>query len=406
MRPCTAAATAAAYARVGAAKAADAPTASMMDTAEAALLGSLVSCRHTIRKTRVRVAEGPEVVMSSIWVHPPGDDRRAGPDDPPIVMTGGVGAGAAMFYKNLDGLARRTGRRVIAVDWLGCGTSSRSPGFPRPRRLGGGPGDRGALAGAGLRFFLDSFEEWRIASGIRRFDLIGHSYGGFLSGHYTASRHGGAVRRLILMSSWGVPAMRPPAERGSGAGFSLRAPPVLSCIAGALLSLNLSPLSPVRAVNAVSTKSGSGLIRAAIRRRLGRAIGDGEEMRLVSDYIYAINVGGAGGVSSIEQSFSTFMVPAIDRWSSAAGADEIGFYAVCPLEEALRSLRASVPVSFIYGDRDWMRSRGADRVIRELGADVHVIANSGHLMYVENAEHFNSVVASILERADEEAVRL
>ena len=71
-----------------------------------------------------------------------------------------------------------------------------------------------------------------------------------------------------------------------------------------------------------------------------------------------------------------------------------------------RSLGSSMPVHFIYGDRDWMRSRGADRVIRELGADVHVIANSGHLMYVENAEHFNSVVASILERADEEAVRL
>ena len=55
-------------------------------------------------------------------------------------------------------------------------------------------------------------------------------------------------------------------------------------------------------------------------------------------------------------------------------------------------------VSFVYGDRDWMRSRGADRVAREIGADVHTIENAGHLMYIENYEHFNSVAASILQR--------
>ena len=244
----------------------------------------------------------------------------------------------------------------------------------------------------------DAFEQWRLASGLVEFDLIGHSFGGFLCGHY-AHRYS-PVRKLILMSSWGVPALEAFSDKSPAPAAAswprLRAPPVMSLIAKGLLNLNFSPLSIVRAVSVFSTASAQSLVRAAITRRLGRSVRDAEEMKLIADYIFAINVSGRR-VTSIEQSFSTFMDPAIDRWpSSAVKGEEIGFYAVCPLEGPLRSMRPEV--SFVYGDRDWMRSRGADRVAREIGADVHTIENAGHLMYIENYEHFNSVAASILQR--------
>lgn len=47
----------------------------------------------------------------------------------PLVMTHGFGSGSAMFYRNLEPLARRTRGPVFAVDWLGMGRSSR-PDYP------------------------------------------------------------------------------------------------------------------------------------------------------------------------------------------------------------------------------------------------------------------------------------
>ena len=66
--------------------------------------------------------------INTFMMNPPESSSKAD-DDVPIVMTHGFGSGLAMFYRNLDDLSARSGRRVYAVDWLGMGRSSR-PEYP------------------------------------------------------------------------------------------------------------------------------------------------------------------------------------------------------------------------------------------------------------------------------------
>jgi cardiolipin-specific phospholipase len=68
--------------------------------------------------------------INSLIVSPPEHVKhvhaKEASDDVPIVMTHGFGSGLAMFYRNLEDLSTRSGRRVYAVDWLGMGRSSRA----------------------------------------------------------------------------------------------------------------------------------------------------------------------------------------------------------------------------------------------------------------------------------------
>lgn len=115
-----------------------------------------------------------------------------------IVLAHGLGSGLGFFWPNYDALLRKNGGaydRVIGVDWLGFGASSRPRVLaPRYRKLpeadswwnrfslcgtrfcedsdtsssssslterSEGNGGGGGGAGAAARFFTDSFEEWR-----------------------------------------------------------------------------------------------------------------------------------------------------------------------------------------------------------------------------------------------------
>ena len=53
------------------------------------------------------------------------------------------------------------------------------------------------------KYFLDSIEQWRIAMGnLTNFYLIGHSFGGYLSGLYASMYHQ-HIRKLLCISPIG-----------------------------------------------------------------------------------------------------------------------------------------------------------------------------------------------------------
>ncbi len=70
-------------------------------------------------------------------------------------------------------------------------------------------------------FFVDSLESWRIAVGVERMLLIGHSLGGYLSAAYSV-RYPERLSGLILMSPAGIPrgpkyrADKPEGEKNEG----------------------------------------------------------------------------------------------------------------------------------------------------------------------------------------------
>lgn len=73
------------------------------------------------------------------------------------------------------------GFRVVAYDQLDCGASAR-PGDPKLWTIAR---------------YAEEVEAVRKALGLGRFDLLGHSWGGWLAVEYMA-RYGGAVRSLVL----------------------------------------------------------------------------------------------------------------------------------------------------------------------------------------------------------------
>jgi pimeloyl-ACP methyl ester carboxylesterase len=105
-------------------------------------------------------------------------------DAPPLVCVPGYGAGAAFFFKNLGPLAA-AGYRVHAVDWRGTGLSGR-PAFAAETHA------------EAVSFFLNALEAWRVAHGIDRMSLLGHSLGGYLAARY-ALAHPTRVERLLLV---------------------------------------------------------------------------------------------------------------------------------------------------------------------------------------------------------------
>ncbi|KAK8849446.1 hypothetical protein IAR55_004779 [Kwoniella newhampshirensis] len=121
-----------------------------------------------------------------------------------VVVLHGYAAALGFFFRNWESIAQSTaatGRRTFFLDWLGMGLSSRpSPSLlasptsaPTPTRVS-----------RAEHFFLSSLESWRIAAGLDKMILVGHSLGGYLASAY-AVRYPERVRGLILVSPAGIP---------------------------------------------------------------------------------------------------------------------------------------------------------------------------------------------------------
>lgn len=56
------------------------------------------------------------------------------------------------------------------------------------------------------QFFVESLEKWRIAMGeLTDFILAGHSFGGYICGHYALKYHK-HIKKLLMLSPAGVKA--------------------------------------------------------------------------------------------------------------------------------------------------------------------------------------------------------
>ena len=89
----------------------------------------------------------------------------------PIVIVHGMGAGMAMFAKNIDNLIEETNKTIFTIDLPGFGRSSRT-------NLGDTPDDVDTR-------MVTALERWREALGLNKFYLLGHSFGGYLSALYS-----------------------------------------------------------------------------------------------------------------------------------------------------------------------------------------------------------------------------
>ena len=102
-------------------------------------------------------------------------------------MIHGLGGGLPCFYKNYEHFCRD--RKVYGIDLPGFALSSRVT-FPKePEKC--------------LEMMVDLVEKWRRRVRIKKFILLGHSFGGYVSAAY-AVEHPSRVRHLVLVDPWGM----------------------------------------------------------------------------------------------------------------------------------------------------------------------------------------------------------
>ena len=87
---------------------------------------------------------------------------------------------------------------------------------------------------------------------------------------------------------------------------------------------------------------------------------------------------------------------------------ELGMYAVNPLEleNRLGTPNFELPVSFIYGDRDWMDYRGGDRVIEKNKhkgglSQVYIVNDCDHHLYLDNPNEFGQYIINDIWMTEE-----
>lgn len=281
------------------------------------------------------------------------------PEGPALVVLHGWGAGLAFFGANVTGLSKHF--RLHLVDWLGFGGSSR-PAHP----LGNTPADAEA-------FFVEPLAEWMSVmqtlepAGFRngRVHIVGHSMGAFLATAF-ALRYPHRVRNLVLASPVGVP--KAPREKLTRiAGSRMR-----RAAFRALFTLWERGWTPQVLVRFGGAVLGRSVAAWMITRRFPAQ--DEAVQQAFVEYFYEISCATASG----EYSLSTVL--------------ESGAYARRPLCDRLSDV--SVPVAFLYGDRDWMSSDAAAEAAKGMKVKhwVRTVKGAGHNLYYDNAEEFNRVV--------------
>ncbi|KAJ3373352.1 hypothetical protein GGF31_000785 [Allomyces arbusculus] len=366
--------------------------------------------------------------------------KATGAKKTPIVLTHGYGAGLAMWYRNLPALATalvaQRGHTLYAIDWLGMARSARVPLPPLNSK------DDQATIDSTEAYFIESLERWRARVGADKMILVGHSLGGYLSAVY-ALKYPERVEKLVLVSPVGVPdepdavaaaataaaavnrvegaaggdqadsettnfaaaamsdtspiasassssdsaAPPAPADPAVPAPPSGRRPPVLPphlavlrSTFGFLWNNGFTPFSLVR----FAGPFGPHLTNFYTTRRFAHL--SPEEIDRLREYIFHVNTG--------DTPAGEFALNALLKFRA---------YAKSPLKYRLAPLFGRVPVRFVYGDVDWMDSKHAVEVVKEVAPHmetdrvVRVVAGAGHQVFMDNPQAFDEELIRIVD---------
>lgn len=295
-----------------------------------------------------------------------------------LVLAHGFGAGLGFFYGNIAAMTSSY-KRVIAVDWLGMGGSSRPDCRQAPIRrvLTCSPCASALTTDEAVDFFIDPLEEVLETLGLEQVHLAGHSLGGYLAARY-ALKYESRLQSLCLASPVGLVQKRP---QNDSQGADQKAPLGLRLL-DAAWSANVTPQWMARMLGPAR---GRKLVERAVSGRFAGKISEPELQRLLSEYLYHITVARGSG----EFAMNSILTPNV-------ASNDLGVFARQPLNEDLKSL--SIPLHVLYGDNDWLHSAGVPAVMQDLqkqeGAKVKytIISNAGHHLYMDNSTAFHSAL--------------
>mmetsp|Transcript_351 Transcript_351/g.2758 ORF Transcript_351/g.2758 Transcript_351/m.2758 type:complete len:373 (+) Transcript_351:286-1404(+) len=280
--------------------------------------------------------------------------------NPTLVCTAGYGAGLGFFYRNFSFFTKHF--RTYAVDLLGCGLSGRPKFVARTRE-------------EAEDFFVEALEKWRVEMGLNDIILLGHSLGGYLSACY-ALKYPNHVKKLILVCPAGVDE-RPKdlAPRNSYFYKSLRWAWNKGVTPGMIVRF-LGPLGP--SMCSKYTRSRFACVDRGWTH--GECLPE-ETLNNFSEYMYHVLAQKGSG----EHALRHLLAP--------------GAWAHAPLQSRMDKL--DIPLTFIYGQKDWMNWKAGDSICRSKGeenAQLYRIDKSGHYTFLDRPNDFNDVLTLILQR--------
>jgi pimeloyl-ACP methyl ester carboxylesterase len=149
----------------------------------------------------------------------------------------------------------------------------------------------------------------------------------------------------------------------------------------------ITPMSLARFVGPYGPK----LVQNVVQRRSsfmseGSAMRDGRvDLSELGDYMYhnwALKPSG-------ERAMTTHLAP--------------GAHAVRPLVDTLLPENVKMPLTFIYGEYDWMDYRNGQGIVERFkeegrAADLYRVPNGGHQMFMENPDDFSRVLIQSLTK--------
>jgi len=286
--------------------------------------------------------------------------RKFGKNDAekvPLVMVHGMGAGLAMFVLNLESLSNQ--RLVYAIDLPGFGRSSRVSFSSDPSDI--------------ESEYVECIENWRQNVGLKKMNLLGHSFGGHLTALYSF-KYPQNLNTAILADPWGM------TSRNVNADQRRTVPTWVRALAKVLSNFN--PLWGLRAAG----PAGPWLVSRArpdIMRKYDDLLGEGS--KLVSDYIFHCNGHNPTGESAFHSLMAGF------GWASN------------PIMPRIHSLDKSVKMKVLYGSKSWMTHLTKEDFTDqncEANVDVEYIQEAGHHIYADQYKQFNYVLNKFLKSED------
>ncbi|KNG87499.1 putative alpha/beta hydrolase [Aspergillus nomiae NRRL 13137] len=374
-----------------------------------------------------------------------------------LVMIHGYGAGLGFFYKNFEPLSRLKGWQLHALDLLGMGRSTRPPFRIKAK-------DREDAIREAEAWFVDALEEWRIKRKIDRFTLLGHigipedpyAVSADMPSESTMATEFSQDQRNIADSASSVP---PETIQKGDNNILLKGPPTGSAAPDQrprrmvpkwfayLWDANISPFSLIRWAGPLGPR----LVSGWTSRRFSHLPAD--EAKALHDYSYSIFSQRGSG----EYALAYILAPgAFARSPLIRRIQGVGRQMLqtpsSSTQESTQSIESSrqnlpqpdstiasgsslstpakrengLPIVFMYGDHDWMDVKGGMAAKAKLDAEkrkvlqnatpeernadhgsakVVVIKNSGHHVYLDGWEEFNSLVLSEMEDVDRKAAQ-
>lgn len=297
------------------------------------------------------------------------------------VLIHGYAASSVSYYRSMPYLSSDL-PEIYAIDLPGHGLSLAPDSNLLPKKSS--TANLKAKIQSAENYYIDKIEAWREARNLHKINIVGHSFGGYLSFKY-ALKYPERVHKLCLVSPVGVERHVGSIRNNEIATTSQHEDPSKSDYSRKFevpSFLFNNQLNVLKWLGPVGTRLCQRYINASYAR-----VPD----QHYKDYLLYALCGAP--LTFPRQNVSAFNI----LFNRHILAND-------PILDNLKGLPSEIDVTCIYGQHDWMDKRAGTAMVKELRSLGHrtnfsEISNAGHNLILDNPKDFSQVVSQFLQES-------